>query len=208
MSEKIEVKKAGFKMDKRLISCIIALIGSIMLIATLFLPFASATEKYREQLEKFPDTMYAEEIGMTNKDAVNISLFEFGKIYSSTAAAQNAQAVSITCVIMISAFAIFALLSAIFSLLKKPIAIMIFNVLSLATFLLLKWDFNDRGVLPSSRYDCGMAQYFCYFGVAIVFVGAIIMLLIKINQNEKNSITYPYCNVGIIIDSLRRKKFQ
>ena len=38
MSEKIEVKKAGFKMDKRLISCIIALIGSIMLIATLFLP--------------------------------------------------------------------------------------------------------------------------------------------------------------------------
>ena len=49
MSEKIEVKKAGFKMDKRLISCIIALIGSIMLIATLFLPFASATEKYREQ---------------------------------------------------------------------------------------------------------------------------------------------------------------
>lgn len=124
-------------MDKRLISCIIALIGSIMLIATLFLPFASATEKYREQLEKFPDTMYAEEIGMTNKDAVNISLFEFGKIYSSTAAAQNAQAVSITCVVMISAFAIFALLSAIFSLLKKPIAIMIFNVLSLATFLLL-----------------------------------------------------------------------
>ena len=177
MSEKIEVKKAGFKMDKRLISCIIALIGSIMLIATLFLPFASATEKYREQLEKFPDTMYAEEIGMTNKDAVNISLFEFGKIYSSTAAAQNAQAVSITCVVMISAFAIFALLSAIFSLLKKPIAIMIFN-------LLLKWDFNDRGVLPSSRYDCGMAQYFCYFGVAIVFVGAIIMLLIKINQNK------------------------
>lgn len=184
MSEKIEVKKAGFKMDKRLISCIIALIGSIMLIATLFLPFASATEKYREQLEKFPDTMYAEEIGMTNKDAVNISLFEFGKIYSSTAAAQNAQAVSITCVVMISAFAIFALLSAIFSLLKKPVAIMIFNVLSLATFLLLKWDFNDRGVLPSSRYDCGMAQYFCYFGVAIVFVGAIIMLLIKINQNK------------------------
>lgn len=184
MSEKIEVKKAGFKMDKRLIFCIIALIGSIMLIATLFLPFASATEKYREQLEKFPDTMYAEEIGMTNKDAVNISLFEFGKIYSSTAAAQNAQAVSITCVVMISAFAIFALLSAIFSLLKKPIAIMIFNVLSLATFLLLKWDFNDRGVLPSSRYDCGMAQYFCYFGVAIVFVGAIIMLLIKINQNK------------------------
>lgn len=47
MSEKIEVKKAGFKMDKRLISCIIALI------ATLFLPFASATEKYKEQLENF-----------------------------------------------------------------------------------------------------------------------------------------------------------
>ena len=29
-----------------------------------------------------------------------------------------------------------------------------------------------------------MAQYFCYFGVAMVFVGAIIMLLIKINQNK------------------------
>ncbi len=55
----------------------ITIIGAILLLLMLFLPFASATKDYEESLKKYKDNMYVEEIGMTNADAVDISLFEF-----------------------------------------------------------------------------------------------------------------------------------
>ena len=133
--------------DKLLIPFIVALIGSLMLIVTLFLPFASATEDYKEYLQEYSDEMYVEELNMTNGDAVNISLFEFGRIYAAAADWGMSESIAIACLVIISAFTLFTILTTLFSVLKKPIVAMIFNLLSFGVFWLIKWDFEDRGVV-------------------------------------------------------------
>ncbi len=55
----------------------IALCGVIMLIAAFFLPYASANSEYGEWLSNNADSMYAEEIGMTNGEAGLANYFYF-----------------------------------------------------------------------------------------------------------------------------------
>lgn len=64
---------------------LITIIGAILMLLMLLLPYASATDDYEERLMKYEDEMYVEEIGMTNADAVDISLLEFVRMYSEAA---------------------------------------------------------------------------------------------------------------------------
>ena len=180
MEERNENQENIERQEKRLfIPFFIALTGSLLLIAALFVPFASATEDYKEYLQEHPDGMYAEEIEMTNKEAINLSLFEFGRIYAKTAELGMSKEISITCLVIISVFAVLVILTTAFSVLKKPIAAIIFSLLSLGVFRVIMWDFDDRGVILNSRYDWGMAHYFCYIGAAAVFIGGVYLLITK-----------------------------
>ena len=189
MEERNEGQKNTEEQKKRLlIPFFIVLAGSLLLIATLFVSFASATEDYKGYLQEHPDGMYTEELEMTNKEAVNLSLFEFGRIYAKTAELGMSKEVSITCLVIISVFAVLVILTAIFSVLKKPIAIIVFNLLSLGVFRVIMWDFDDRGVVPNNNYDWGVAYYFCYIGAAVVFIGAVYLLIIKIRLRKERKL--------------------
>ena len=185
MTEVIEMNQTGNKSRKLLFPFLAMLIGSLMLVVTLFLPFASATEDYKERLEEYSDSMYVEELDMTNEEAINISLFEFARIYSVAAEMGMSKGVSIACMVIIAAFGAFALLTLLFSVLKKPIPAIIFNLLAFAVFRITKWDFEDRGVIPNSNYDWGMAQYICYIGIVVVMVGAVALLVVKIKDKKQ-----------------------
>ena len=65
------------------VSFLAMLIGSIMLIITLFVPFASATDDHREYLEKYANTVSIEELDITNEQLLDVSLFKFARIYSA-----------------------------------------------------------------------------------------------------------------------------
>jgi len=186
MDEKVEAAQDVTRENIPLLPFLAVLIGSIMLVITLLLPFASANNEREEWLKEHPDSMYVEEIGMTNKESVNISMLEFGRIYKAASEMEEFKLVGIICLVLISAFALFVALTALFAILKKPIAIMIFDALSFAVFCMLKWDFKDRGVIPSSSYDWGIAQYFCYLGVIVAFAGAVMLLTVKIKQKKRN----------------------
>lgn len=186
MEEKQETTmQSERKRNPLLIPFGIALIGSLMLIATLFLPFASATDEYQEYLQKYSEEMYLDAFDMTNGDAVELSLFEFGRIYAFAAQTGISEEIAIACLVIIAAFAFFAALTALFAALKKPIAVLIFNLLSLGVFRLIKFDFEDRGVLPSSSYDWGFAEIVCYIGCAVVIVGAALLLAGKIKMKRQ-----------------------
>ena len=45
------------------------------------------------------------------------------------------------------------------SVLKKTIALFVFNDLTFGVFSLIGWDFEDRGVVPCSNFDFGAAYY-------------------------------------------------
>lgn len=184
MTEVMELNQTEKKDKNFLYPFLVMLIGSIMLAATLFVPFASATEDYKEYLEEYSDLMYTEELNMTNGEAINISLFEFARIYSVAAEMEISKSISIACVVMIAVFGVFALLTLLFSVLKKPIPAIIFNLLTFAVFRITKWDFNARGVIPSPRYDWGIAEYFCYIGVGVLVVGAAALFVVKIKDKK------------------------
>lgn len=185
MTEVVEMNQTGNKNKKFLYPFIAMLIGSLMLVVTLFIPFASATEDYKESLEEYSDSMYVEELNMTNEEAINISLFEFARIYSVAAEMGMSKSVSIACIVIIAAFGVFALLTLLFSALKKPIPAIVFNLLAFVVFRITKWDFEDRGVIPNSNYDWGIAQYICYIGVIVVVVGAVALLVVKIKDKKQ-----------------------
>lgn len=152
---------------------LITLIGSVLLLVMILLPYASAKDDYKGYLQSSPDDYYVSEIKMTNASAVNISMLEYGRIYVETARQGVYRDVSILCIALISLFAFFSLLTLIMSLLKKSIGIIIFDILALAIFWLIHFDYADRGVLPSSSYGWGIANYLTYIIGIAVAIGAV-----------------------------------
>ena len=112
---------------KSLYPLIIAVVGALMLIITFFLPFASAKGDYREALLKNPDEVFLQEADMKSGDAVDISLLEFIKI---DAAAGTSQGATLVNMIVIIVYGVFAVLTLLFSILRKPIAIIIFDIIA------------------------------------------------------------------------------
>ena len=165
MTETVQMNQTGHR-SKIFIGAFIAmLIGSAILLLTLFKPFASATDEYKE--------------------AINISLFEFIRIYSSETGKEISNDLSIVYVVVIAAFAVFALLTLLFSILRKSIPVIVFNILTFAVLRIIIWDFEDRGVISNSRYDWGIAQYIGYIGIAIVMVGAVALLVVKMKDKKQ-----------------------
>lgn len=160
----------------------IALTGAILLIVVLFLPFASATESYESYLLDDPEEMYAEEINMTNEEAVGISMFDLGRMALAQIDTGNQTDIATVCFIMICVYAVLAVMTIVFVTKKKLIATLIFDILSFGIFWLTKWDYEDRGVFPNSRYDWGCATIVCYIAIAAVAVAAILLLIAKKNQ--------------------------
>lgn len=161
------------------ISFFITLIGSIMLLSMILLPYASAKDDYKEYLKSAPNDYYVNEIKMTNAAAVNISMLEYGRIYAETARQGVYREVSIICIVLIALFAFFSLLTLLMSLLKKAIGIIIFDFLALGIFWLMHFDYADRGVLPTNSYGWGMVNYLTYIVGIAVAIGTVWLFLEK-----------------------------
>lgn len=158
---------------------IITIIGALLMLLMLLLPYASATEDYEERLMKYEDEMYVEEIGMKNADAVDISLFEFGRMYAEAARQGLHKEMSIVGIVIISIFAGCALLTLLMTLIRKPIGIIIFDLLTMGAFKIICFDFEDRGVIPSTSFDWGIVCYLVYVIGVIIFASAIWLFVEK-----------------------------
>lgn len=167
---------------------IIALCGVILLIAAFFLPYAASNGEYGKWLSDHADGMYAEEIGMTNRDAIGISPFEFLRIYIYGASnySGDTQTISIICVVVIGLIAGFKLLCTLFAALRKPIPLIVFDILTFGAFLLMNFDFEDRGIIQNTNYSWGAAYYFYYIGAVVILVGSVWLLVAKIKAKNSN----------------------
>ena len=57
------------------------LLGALILAASFLLPFGTARKEYREWLSAAPDRVYDEELNMTRRDAINLSLIELARAF-------------------------------------------------------------------------------------------------------------------------------
>lgn len=167
------------KNKKMMYPFLITVVAAILMLMMVFLPYASANSEYKEILIKDSDAMYVREIGMTNSEAINISLLEFVKIYLETAKQDIQKEASIACIVIIVIFTVFALLTVFLSLIKKPIGIIVSDILALIAFKIIHFDFEDRGVIPSSSYNWGITNYLTYIIGIITIIGAVWMFIEK-----------------------------
>ena len=148
-------------------------LGAVLLLLSMLLPYASARDDYREYLLDHKDEMNIEEVDMTNSDAVHISLKEFIRIYLETAKEGIQRETGIATVTVIAVYGVFALLTLLLAVLKKPVGTVIFDLLAMAAFGVIRFDFKDRRVLPSDLYGWGITNVLVYAAGVLVLVGAV-----------------------------------
>lgn len=174
--------------NKTMIPFLATIIISAMLIVTFFLPLAVATDEYREMISSFSTKTAIAECDYSYGDLENLSMFKYANIYKVGASSKEVDgygnAESTICFVLIIAVAIFTLLILLFSVLKKPVPLVIFDILALGVFSLLLWDMGDRNVLPSTRYDFGIAHVLYYVCFAILAATGIWLFAVK-KQKKK-----------------------
>ncbi len=180
------------KDNKVFIPFIITLICSCILVLAFFLPIASATKEYRELIDRHPDEIAIAEVDMSYKQMKDLSLFSYAKVYRVTATldsmSEHDRGESIICLVLIITIGVSSVLCVLFSGLKKPIGIFIFDLLAFGAFRALMWDLNDRRVLPSDNYYVGIANIVYMAGVIILFAGAVWLLVMKRKEKKRASV--------------------
>ncbi len=145
------------------------IVAALLLVAAFFLPYAAGTQEFREGLGSMSANPYSETLGMSNEDLADISLFEYARIYSASDELGMGDAFATLYVPLTVAPAVLGVLTLLFAALRKPIPSVVFSVLTVALSFLLNWDFEDRGVIPSSSYDWGIARWvYLAAGVAVI----------------------------------------
>ena len=180
--------------SKSLIPFVAALVGSVLMIVTLFLPYATAIDDHAESIQDRPHAMVYEKIDMEAQDIMHISMVEYSYIYSNLAEQLfRDSSDAILYVIMVMLIGSFSLFAVIFSIFKKPIAVIVFDALAFCVFCMQNWDYTDRGVIPSRSYDWGAGYYIFYVAALITLVGAALMLINSV-RDKKNKEISNNCN--------------
>lgn len=153
----------------RTIASMVTIVAALLLVVAFFLPYASGTQEFRESLSSMTANPYSETLGMSNEDLADISLFEYVRIYSASGELGMGDAFAAVYLPLTVAPAVLGVLTLLFAALRKPIPSVVFSALAVALTFLLNWDFEDRGVIPSSSYDWGIARWvYLVAGVAVI----------------------------------------
>ncbi len=174
-------KIAKKTLKKRLtIPCIVALIGVLAIAVGLFLPYICAVGEMAEYIAQYPDSLEIAELDMTASDLKEMSMVSVSKIASFTySESEGALFNGITV-----AFCVLLAVCLLFVILKKPIPVMIFSVLTYGAFAFhnfaTKMDFFRGG-----NYAWGIGYYMITVASVVVFACSVWMLVKKIKAKKE-----------------------
>lgn len=172
------------KNNNQLIPFLVALIGSALMILTLFLPYTSATKDFAEKIDAYPEALAYSNTDIKVSDVKNVSMVQYATMYGSNSKEiLHQSSVGMIYVAVVSGIGVFSILSLVFALRKKSIPTIIFDVLAFIMFAILCWDFKDRGLMTKA-YTWGVGYYLFYVGVVLTLVGAILLIVAK-KKNKK-----------------------
>ena len=166
--------------EKLKLPFIVALIGVLVLVIGMFLPYMTAVGELAEYIEKYPDNIEIEEFDMTASDLKDIPMMSMGRIAAS---AYNEEEGILFNVIVI-VFASLSALTALFVILKKPIAVMIFELIAFGSFTVLNMA-TKADFFGVDKYAWGIGYYAIVIAFAVVFASAIWMLVKKITAKKE-----------------------
>ncbi len=137
------------KKNALLLPMIPALLGGVLMAVTVFLPYIVGYDESK-------------------------SLIQYIDLYQSILG----DVAGTVFAVLIAVMALFALLTALFGGLRKPIPVIIFDVLAFGPFVFLRGDFGARG-FPNDSYSLGVGYWLFYVGAALALGGAIWMIVCK-----------------------------
>lgn len=82
---------------------------------------------------------------------------------------------------MVTLILIFTLLYIFTNRRMKPVGMIVSNILTIATYEILKWDFADRRVVPGAC-DKGIAFTVIYIAFAIMTAGTVVRMIERKNR--------------------------
>ena len=170
------------KEDKVYTYSFILIILAVIMIVSLFTPYISAIGDFADNLKEHSEEVIYREENITAKDMINISMVEVPqKVFVER---KDDMMISTILVSLIGAFSLLVLLFGIF---KKPIAVLIFNIFSLAVYIFQNISYGSFFGFPNDRYVWGFGYYLFYIVSAIIFIGAILLLIAKIRAKKSES---------------------
>ncbi len=162
---------------------VISLIGFLILIISIFLPYLTAVGEMAEYIEAFPNVVVIDEQNVTVKDLENVSFISVSTLIESIWGEDDAQISDIFLIV----FGVFALLTTVFVFFKKPIIAIICDLLTCGTFIffsvLMKEDF-----VGTDKYEWGLGSLVTLIAIVIIFIGLVWMLISKIIYKRKQNI--------------------
>lgn len=169
-------------MNKNLITLprIIVLITAIIAVTAFFLPYISATDEYCKYIDAHAEQKIYSSMDITIGDLKNISLFKYAQVYIQGGEEIFRSAASgyfVGCTY--AAVGVFALLTILSALGKKPILSFFTNAIMGTAFYIVNWDITDRGIMPDSNRVWGLTYHLYYPLVTIIAIAAIWMYIAK-----------------------------
>ncbi len=167
---------------------LVIILGAVIMLTTLFMPYATAIGENAESLKSAADNVIYEDLNIRAEDMINISMFDYARIYANMGdIIFGSASYGYLYAVFVSLIGLSALFSILFSVLKKPVGVIIFNLFALLVFYAQKWDYTDRRVIPSSSYDWGFAVTVFYIAFAVILIGAVWLVVSK--KSEKKQLT-------------------
>lgn len=165
---------------------IMVLISVLIIVIALFLPYMTATGDLTEYIEKHPDRVEIESLGLTASDLANIPIISVSNIITGVYGEDDGTIANV----IVCVLGGFLALTTLFAILKKPIAIMVFDLLSLGVFFFLNFLMKEDFISPD-KYAWGCGYYILLIASVVAFAGAIWLLAtkIKIKRQTKKIMT-------------------
>ena len=169
-------KIAKKTLNKKLVlPFIVALIGVLILVIGMFLPYITAVGEMGEYIEKYPDRIEIKDLELTASDLKDIPVISVSQIITGIYGEDDGAIANV----IVMVFGGFLALTALFVILKKPIAITIFDLLAFGSFSFLNYAMKEDFIDPD-KYAWGIGYHIIQVSIAVVFAAAIWMLVKKI----------------------------
>lgn len=161
--------------EKLKLPFIVALIGVLILVIGMFLPYITAVGEMGEYIEKYPDRIEIKDLELTAGDLKDIPVISVSQIITGIYGEDDGTIANI----IVMVFGGFFALTALFVILKKPIAVMIFDLLAYGVFAFLSAYMKEDFIDPD-KYAWGIGYTVIQAAIAVVFAAAVWMLVKKI----------------------------
>lgn len=154
---------------------VVTLIGVLVLVIALFLPYMTAVGEMAEYIEEHPERVEIEELDLTASDLANISVLDVDDLITGIYGEDDGEIATI----ILMVFGGVITITALFAVFKKPIAIMLFDIMTGGTFVFLNY-LMEEDFVDVDKYAWGIGYYAIMVAIVVIFACAIWMLVKKI----------------------------